>query len=452
MPLGRFFRRGRDEPAPDENASNIEAPPDVDEEFPGEEPPPEWEASADEVEQSWRRRAAESIAGGTSTGSKRPEAIYGEGNESGPSHFSRASGCRLVTPVEETLIDCTMALGSVSLGYADDRVMRAVGTVASLGHVAGLPHTSEVELAERLCDRIPCAEKVRFFKSGADAVSAAVRLARVATGRSQVIGCGYFGWHDWSSSAEGVPPGVRQDYRTVPFDDTAALTEACRGVGRELAAVVLEPVVERTPSIEWLAAARTLCDELGAVLVFDEMKTGFRFAVGGYQEVTGVTPDLATFGKAMANGFPLAAVAGHRDVMDAARRTWISATLAGEAISIAAALAVLDAYEEEGTDTCGTLKHVGAAIRGAIEQAVVASGIPGVSVLGPEAMWFLRFEDAGIERLFLEAAVREGVLFKRGAYNYAALAHDDEATLIEIERAASSAMVEVMDSRDDDRV
>ncbi len=338
-----------------------------------------------------------------------------------------------------------MALGSVAIGYADERVLRAVFAAAANGNVAGLAHTAEVELAERLCDLIPCAEQVRFFKSGADAVSAAVRIARTATGRNVVVGSGYFGWHDWSGTSAGIPAGVRQDFHAVPFDDVAALDAACRRAGKDLAAVVIEPVVERMPSESWTSSARKLCDELGAVLVFDEMKTGFRLARGGYQELSGVTPDLATFGKAMANGFPLAAVVGKRDVMEAASRTWISSTLAGESMAIAAALAVLDIYEGDD-DICAALARIGGAMKSGVEAAVTASGIQGVRVAGLDPMWLLRFEDARVENAFLEEGVREGVLFKRGAYNYAALAHDEEETIVEIERAASSAMVAVVDA------
>lgn len=450
MPFGRLFRGRSQQPTPGQEPED--AAPDegaVDEE-PGEEGdvPPEWDATGEDIERSWRARAHDVLPGGASTGSKRPEALYGVGNESGPSHYARASGCRLTTPGELTLIDCTMGLGSVALGYADERILRAAIAAAANGNVAGLAHTAEVELAERLCDLIPCAEQVRFVKSGADAVSAAVRIARAATGRNEVVGCGYFGWHDWSSTSAGVPEGVRRDFHAVPFDDVAALEAACRGAGRNLAAVVIEPVIERLPSGEWIATARRLCDELGAVLVFDELKTGFRISRGGYQELSDVTPDLAAFGKAMANGFPLAAVVGKRDVMEAASRTWISSTLAGESMSIAAALAVLEIYEGED-DVCATLARVGAGMRSSVESAVAASGIAGVTVAGLDPMWLVRFEDPQVERQFLEESVREGVLFKRGAYNYASMAHDEEETIVEIERAASSALVTIVNGRDE---
>ena len=447
MPFGRLFKGKPPEPQPEREPDEppVEEQAVEDESVEESDVPPEWDATGEDLERSWRARASDALPGGGSTGSKRPEALYGEGNESGPTHYARASGCRITTPGDLTLIDCTMALGSVAIGYADERILRAAFTAAANGNVAGLAHVAEVELAERLCNLIPCAEQVRFLKSGADAVSASVRIARAATGRNVVVGSGYFGWHDWSGTTAGIPPGVQQDFRAVPFDDESALIAACRRAGNELAAVVIEPVVERMPSESWISTARKLCDELGGVLVFDEMKTGFRLARGGYQELSGVTPDLATFGKAMSNGFPLAAVVGKRDVMEAASRTWISSTLAGESIAIAAAMAVLDLYEGDD-DVCAELARVGGAIKQGVESAVAASGIQGVSVEGLDAMWFLRFQDAEVESAFLEESVSQGVLFKRGAYNYAALAHDDEETIVEIERAASSSMVAVVDT------
>src|SRR6185503_15399206 len=209
-------------------------------------------------------------------------------------------------------LDCTMALGAVALGYGEPKVTQAVIEAASQGSVSGLSSWREVELAERLCSIIPCAERVQLLKTGAEATSAAVRLARTYTGRDRVIASGYFGWHDWAADkAEGVTGAVRGNTIRVPFDDVAALEQAVAAAGNGLAAIILEPVVERAASDAWLGRARDLCDASGAALIFDEIKTGFRVAPGGYQEKCGITPDLATFGKALANGFPLAAVVGH---------------------------------------------------------------------------------------------------------------------------------------------
>jgi glutamate-1-semialdehyde 2,1-aminomutase len=400
--------------------------------------PRQAEAESDSIE-SWDARARHVIAGGASTGSKRADKIYGSA-DGGPTHFVRASGCRVETTDGDQLVDCTMALGSVAIGYAEPQLTRAVIESLANGHVSGLSPALEVEVAEGFCGAVACAERVQFLKTGADAMSAAVRIARTYTGRETVVGCGYFGWHDWSSDTAGVPAGTKQQFLRVPFDDVYALERAVSDAGDRIAAIAIEPVIERLPSKDWISAARRLCDDKGAVLIFDEIKTGFRLATGGYQQYAEVTPDLAAFGKAMANGYPLAAVCGHAALMDAADKTWISSTLASETGALAAAAAVLAWHDR--VDVCASLWTIGKEMREAVAAAVKASGIEGVSVDGIDPMWLLRFDDPERETAFLQAAVRNGVLFKRGAYNFAAIAHDDDA-LREIEAGASAAFVEL---------
>jgi glutamate-1-semialdehyde 2,1-aminomutase len=438
MVFSRFFKQREPaaaEPAPNDDAGDDDVPDEL----------AEAAAAAGVVEEEpdadWASRAARLLPTGASTGSKRPAGLYGD-SDLGPTHFHRAAGSRLVTADGETLVDCTMALGAVAIGYAEPEITRAVIEAAAAGHVAGLSHTLEVELAERFCNVVPCAERVQFLKTGAEAVAAAVRLARAHTGRDVVIGCGYFGWHDWCSPGRGVPAAVSRDYRPVPFDDIAALERAVAGAGAgsSLAAIVLEPVIERLPSEQWISRARELCDEHGAVLVFDEIKTGFRLATGGYQQYSGITPDMATFGKAMANGFPLSAVCGRADLMECARDTWISSTLASEATALAAAAAVLDWHRS--VDVCDKLASIGKDMRGVVGAALSASGVAGVTLEGIDPMWSLRFDSPELESRFLAAAARHGALFKRGPYNFACLAHDDDAMRI-IEAAASNAFVEI---------
>lgn len=393
-------------------------------------------------ENVWRPRAAAIIPGGASTGSKRPEALFGERVGELPTHFTRASGCRIETAEGRQLIDCTMALGAVALGYADDVVTQAVLEAASNGNVCGLSPALEIEVAERLAELVPCAEQVRFLKTGAEGVAAAVRIARAHTSRAVVIACGYFGWLDWSSDASGVPESVRADIVRVPYDDADALETAARRVGDRLAAIVIEPVIERLPSVEWIAEARRACDESGAVLIFDEIKTGFRLKPGGYQELVDVTPDLAVFGKALANGYPLSAVVGRESVMRAASDTWISSTLASETVALAAARAVIEWHAR--AEVCESLGEIGAEMRAAVDRAIVASRIEGVRVDGLDHMWLIRFDSPARESRFLELAADAGVLFKRGAYDFPSLAHDEEA-IAEIESAASSALVRLRD-------
>jgi glutamate-1-semialdehyde 2,1-aminomutase len=407
--------------------------------------PPATRAADDAA---WRARAEGAVAAAASTGSKRPRALYGpDAPADAPLHYAGARGCRLTTPAGRTLVDCTMALGAVALGYADPEVTAAVQAAAAAGPVAGLTHVSEPALAERLCALVPCAERAFFLKSGAEAVAAAVRLARAATGRDRVVGSGYFGWLDWWSAGPGIPAAASADFTAVPFGDAGALEQAVDAAGASLAAIVLEPVVEREPPGGYLARARALADRAGAVLVFDEVKTGCRLHAGGYQAVCGVTPDLATFGKAIANGYPLAAVLGRAPVMEAARRAWISSTLASEATALAAAHAVLDRHARE--DVCAGLARTGARLRAAVDGARAASAAEGVSVEGLDAMFFLRFADGpgapaeARETAFLTAARDAGVLFKRGAYDYAALAHDDPAVFDAVGRAAAAGFAAV---------
>ena len=420
-----------------------------------EAPPEETEAPADaesaadesydetgEEHPDWATRASRVIVGGASTGSKRPDKIYGGRIDDAalPTHYVSATGCRVVTTEGDTLVDCTMALGSVALGYAEPQLTRAVIEALAHGSVSGLPPAVEVEVAEAFCGVVPCAERVQFVKTGADAMSAAVRIARTYTGKDVVVGCGYFGWHDWSSDAAGVPASTQTNFRRIPFDDLYALEKAVSEVGDALAAIAIEPVIEREPSKEWIERARKLCDEKHAVLIFDEIKTGFRVATGGYQQYVGITPDLAAFGKAMANGYPLAAVCGHQDLMEVTDRTWISSTLASETASLTAASAVIAWHLR--ADICASLWSIGKDMREIIGKAISASGVTGVSVDGIDPMWLMRFDDPDRETAFLKAATRNGVLFKRGAYNFAAMAHDEEALSI-VEQAASDAFVEL---------
>jgi glutamate-1-semialdehyde 2,1-aminomutase len=381
-----------------------------------------------EEPRSWQRRAADAVAGFTSTRSKGMDAMFGGPPDDGVTHMVRAQGARVWTTDGRALIDWTMALGAVSLGYGYPRVAEAVARAARDGGVGPLPPALEVEAAERLCAGYPGAQQARFFKTGAEAVQAAVRIARVATGRHHVVHCGYHGWLDGPTLGAGVPPAVSGLWRAVSFGEVAQLRAA---VTRETAAVVLEPFIEREPPREWLDAAREACEATGAVLIFDEIKTAFRVARGGGAERWGVAPDLAVLGKALANGAPLAAVVGRADLMARVRDTWISSTLATEFTALAAALAVMD--EWDARDVAGHIRHAGAALLG---------GLPAGpwTVAGVPEMFLLRFADETLERHFLLATAKHGVLLKRGAYNFPSLAHGDpeiRATITAVTSAAA---------------
>ena len=362
------------------------------------------------------------IPGFTSTGSKRPEALYGSAT-GGPHRFVRAEGCRVWGDEGKEYLDLIMGLGAVALGYGHPDVNAAAERAMRTGVVGPLPHVMEQEVAEHLTAAVAGAESVRFLKTGAEAVAAAVRIARTYTGRERVITCGYHGWLDWCQDSAGVPECVTELRREVPFNDCVALQRTADEFG-PVAAIVLEPVVEAEPDKEWLVSARDVATRLGAALIFDEIKTALRIAVGGAAERYGVVPDMTVVGKALGNGFPIAAVCGPRDLMDVVNRTWISSTLATEHVSLGAALAVLNVFESQ--DVVGRIRSCGetlmSGLRGIAErfggQRVVARGIP--------EMCFLDFADSDMSAAFVVQAAARGVIFKRSAYNFVSFAHSEE--------------------------
>ena len=369
----------------------------------------------------------DAVAGFTSTGSKRPEALFGGTAAGVPVAMLRSSGCRVWDADGREYLDLVMALGAVALGYAHPAVTAAAIQAVGDGTVGSLPPVLEEEVALELRRLIPWIERVRFLKTGAEAMAAAVRLARTATGREAVLGCGYHGWLDWCQGAGtgGIPAGTRALYAELPFNDAGRTRERIRAAGGALAAVVFEPVILAAPDPEWLAVLRDETARAGAILIADEIKTVGRLAVGGACERYRMRPDLVVVGKAIANGFPLAAVGGRAEVMDAVAHTWISSTLATEWVSLAAAKATLGAIAGERVP-----EHLGrvggrllAGLRGLAERHPrVVRGVAGL----PEMCCFLFHEDRAGAALAVEAA-RRGLLFKRSAYNFVSLAHDDGA-------------------------
>jgi len=367
------------------------------------------------------------VPGFTSTGSKRPDALFGPAApdevEGLPTRLTRASGCRVWDASGREYTDYVMALGAVALGYGHPEVNRAAEQAMAAGVVGPLPPVIEEELAEVLAIRIPWLERVRFLKTGAEAVAAAVRLARVATGRERVLGCGYHGWLDWCQAGEGVPAGTRALYAEIPFNDVEASRRLIRDAGDRLAAVVVEPVVVIEPTQEWLETVRVESARVGAVLVFDEIKTAFRLAIGGAAERYGVRPDLAVLGKALANGFPLAVIGGRADIMAGSARTWISSTLATESVALAAARATLEVMVRD--DVCGHLHRMGTRLLHGLHRlhrkhADLVTGVGGVA-----EMCFLHFASENISRDVARGCVARGLLFKRTAYNFVSMAHDE---------------------------
>ncbi|HEV7364998.1 MAG TPA: aminotransferase class III-fold pyridoxal phosphate-dependent enzyme [Gemmatimonadales bacterium] len=335
----------------------------------------------------------------------------------------RSSGCRVWDDQGREFVDYLMGLGAVALGYGHPEVTSAVTHAVENGVVGPLAPVLEEELATELCHRIPWMEQVRFLKTGAEAMAAAVRLARVATKRECILGCGYHGWLDWCQGGEGVPRSTRALYDELPFNDPAQAREMIRATGDRLAAVVFEPIVVYEPDSEWLEVLREETARCGALLVVDEIKTVCRVAIGGACERYHIRPDLVVVGKALANGFPLAAVGGRSNVMAAVSHTWISSTLATEFVALAAAQATLKVMVER--EVPEHLRRVGRRLLNGLtalrhQYPDLLSGVGGVS-----EMCFLQYTDEAVSREVTAACALAGLLFKRSAYNFVSLAHTD---------------------------
>lgn len=309
-------------------------------------------------------------------------------------HFaSRAEGARLWDVDGEEYLDFVGALAAVILGYGDPEVDAAVREQLERGVSFSLSTELELRLAEELVRLVPCAERVRFGKNGTDATSAAVRLARAATGRDHLALCGYHGWQDWSIGATsrhaGVPRAVRELSHPFPYGDLGALERLLASKRGEFAAVILEPMNLRFPPEGYLEGVRELSRAHGALLVFDEMVTGFRFGLGGAQELFGVTPDLATFGKGLANGFPLSAIVGRAEVMDWMEEIFFSGTFGGEALSLAAALATIEKLERD--DVPSILAARGEELQAGLTELIAAERLEEHFELSGHPSWsFLR--------------------------------------------------------------
>jgi glutamate-1-semialdehyde 2,1-aminomutase len=339
--------------------------------------------------------------------------------------MSRSVGCRVWDEHGREYVDLVMALGSVALGYAHPAVTAAVTEAAANGVVSGLPPSLEEEVAELICTAIPWVEQVRFLKTGAEAVAAAVRIARAVTGRDRVFGCGYHGWLDWCQPTEtrGVPAGLAGLFSELPFNEPEATRDLIRAHAGTLAAVVVEPVIAHSPDPEWLRVVQTECERAGIVFVLDEIKTVGRLAVGGAAERWGIRPDLVVMGKAIANGLPLAVVGGRAEVMAGASQTWISSTLATETVSLAAARATLATLVSEGVPA--HLSHIGTRLLGGLRQLAERHPVHLRGAAGLPEMCFLQFTSEQASMATAQAAAMRGLLFKRTAYNFVSLAHGE---------------------------
>jgi len=329
--------------------------------------------------------------------SKHVEDVY-------PKYITKGQGSTVWGDDGKEYISYTCGLGAILLGHNYPATTQAIKDQMTKGLLFGLPNELETELAEKICDKIPSAEMCRFLKTGSEACSAAVKISRAYTGRNSIICCGYHGWHDWynwtTSKNKGVP---RQSVRQAKYNDIESFK-----ITDKTAAVIMEPYVLDEPKHDFLKQVRKLCKKNGALLIFDEVVTGFRTKKWSAQAYFDVIPDLTCLGKALGNGLPIGVVCGRKEVMKVLEDDcFVSSTFGGELLSIASALATIDEIEERGV-----IEHIwqkGSILKGAFND--YTNGLDGVECIGLPPRTFFKFPTEAHKGLFWQECLKMGVMF-----------------------------------------
>ncbi len=347
-----------------------------------------------------------------------------------PVYLERGKGSHVWDVDGNEYIDYTMGVGPISLGYCYERVDAAVREQLERGITFSLMHRLEYEAAVAVQQAVPQAESVRISKTGCDVTSAAVRLARAYTGRDVVVCCGYHGWHDWyigtTARNAGIPEVVRRLTRTFSYNNLDSLRAV---LDEEVACVIMEPVVFEAPRDRFLHEVARLTRENGSLLIFDEMWTGFRLALGGAQEYFGVQADLACFSKAVANGMPVSFLTGRKDVIAQGERdVFIFTTFGGEALSLAATLATIAEIREK--DVPAHLARQGKKLREGYNELAARFGLHEVTqCTGFDCRTVIQFTPAGgdplvLKTLLQQEMIKRGVLW--GGFHNLSFSHTDE--------------------------
>lgn len=362
------------------------------------------------------QRALKSIPLGTQTFSK-SKTQYPLGVS--PFYIQKAKGSRVWDVDGNEYIDFISALGSISLGYNDQDVLNAIKAQLEEGTIFSLPHPIEVLVAEKMIELIPCAEMVRFGKNGSDATAGAVRVARGYTKRDYVAVCGYHGWQDWYIGSTprnlGVPKATQELTLKFEYNNIESLEKLFIEYPEKIACIIMEPMNFEHPKEGFLQAVKDLCHKNGALLIFDETVTGFRYSLGGAQELFNVIPDLATFGKGMANGYPISAVVGRADVMKMMEEIFFSFTFGGETLSLAASLATMTKMQNE--PVIEKIKTLGQKLLSGVEKIIEENEIGDIFSIGGQPTWTIlgmkdtdKYSSWTLRTLYMQEMLKRGIL------------------------------------------
>ena len=346
-----------------------------------------------------------------------------------PKYLKKGKGSHVWDVDGNEYIDYQMAIGPISLGYAYPAVDDAIREQLNDGITFSQMHPLEVEVAELIREVVPNAEMVRYSKTGCDVTTAAVRLARAATGKNKVLCCGYHGWHDWYISVtdrdKGIPKTVSELTFTFSYNDIASIENS---LDDDIACIILEPTVFEAPKDGFLQLLRELCTNKGIVLIFDEMWTGFRLAVGGAQQYFGVDADLICFSKAIANGMPLSVLCGKQELMQQCDKDiFFFTTFGGEALSLAAAKATIN--ELQSKNVPDYLSKQGKKLKDGYNEIAQALGLAYTACNGMDARTIITFSHPTENALLLKSLVQQemikrGILW--GGFHNMCFSHTDE--------------------------
>lgn len=361
-------------------------------------------------------RAERSIPLGSQTFSK-SKVQYPVGNA--PLFIDRGKGTFVWDIDGNKYIDLVNGLASVTIGYCNKFIDSDVKKQMKKGTIFTLPGILEAEVAELIIQTVPSAEMVRFAKNGSDATTAAIRLARAYTNRDEIAICGYHSWQDWyigtTSMNRGVPESIKNLSHTFKYNDIASLENIFNSYPKKIAAIIMEPMNSEYPKDNFLQKVKDLAEKNGAVLIFDETITGYRYSRGGAQYEFGVIPDLTTLGKGIANGYPLSALAGKKDIMKDLEKVFFSGTFGGELLSLAAAKSVIQMHIK--SDVTSEISRIGMRVSQELEKIILNHNLGDFLNLTGHPTWkFINWYGTStlsvpqIKTYFMQEMFKKGIL------------------------------------------
>lgn len=374
-----------------------------------------------------------------------------------PSYMKSGHGSHVQDVDDNDYIDYVLGLGPIILGYNYPEVNDAIASALKEGITFSMPHYLEVDVAELICSVVKSAEMVKFTKTGSDAVTAAIRAARAITDRDKVAYCGGGGvWHDWfivaTSRDMGIPKFNRDLIKVFQYNKIETLQQIFEQNKGQIAAVCIEPIVYEHPTNTFLKDVQNLASENGAILIFDEVVTGFRMSLGGAQEYFKITPDISCFGKSMGNGMPLGAVAGKKDYMKIFHEIFYSTTYAGEIISLAAGKATITTLKEKNVNTY--LWNKGAELKTAFQKILQQLDLP-IDIVGMEHRLGLFVNDESkmdpflLKSILYQECIERGIVFGPGSilHTFSHTSEDTKKT-ISVFADAAEILKKAIDSGD----